>query len=180
MIGVEDGLFNEDARFLTELIQSEWSLDMDNIPESISYEQESFMTNARVGSIYVYEVSVPFGISTTDYATLRRTGHVSIRVSNRFRENHIKWCNEISRILLANRRAGPEILNGYEYLEVTNYRPSNDLSGWYTTTIEVKLTQPHVPVESPGFGSRVNELMRKCREQGSEEEHPCECRGYDI
>lgn len=176
----EGGMYWEDARLIADLIREEWDLDMENIPESIEYRPESFMMNARVGAIYVYSVSVPFRIATTDYATVDRTGHVSIRVSNRFYENHLIWCNEIFRIIQANRRAGPDILNGYEYMELTNYRPSTDLSGWYTTTFEIKLTAPHVPLKSPGFGSRVNELMKKCREDNPQDEGSCECRGYDI
>lgn len=173
----ETSFYTDDAKLVADILKDEWGLDMD-VPDSITYVPESFMMNARVGSIFVYSVSTPFRIATTDYATLNKTSHVSIRVSNRFRENHFRWCNEVIRIILANRRAGPVILNGYEYMEMTNFRPNQDQSAWYTSTIEVRLVHPHVAIQSAGFGNKVNESIEKCisSDKDTPVREPCDCR----
>ena len=148
--------YTDDPKLITEMLKREWSLDTMNMPLSIAYEPEQFMTNSRVGHIYVYEVSHSAQPSTTDYRTLERESHLNIRVANRFRDVHYVWVNEVYRILMANRRAGARMLNGYTRIEVLNDRPYNDASGWYVTVIDVKLITPHMPIMSPGFGDIIN------------------------
>ena len=152
----EYNFYTDEPKLITELLKEQWSLDGQGMKLSIGYEPEQFMTNSRVGHIYVYETSRSAEVSTTDYSTLNRISHVNIRVSNRFRDVHFMWMNEVYRILMANRRAGSELLNGYTHIEVVTDRPFNDASGWYVSVIEVRLISPHMPIMSPGFGERIN------------------------
>lgn len=160
----EVNFFTDEPKLITDLIKREWTLDELDMPVSIAYEPEQFLTNARVGHIYVYETSHNDQVSTTDYRTLDRESRVSLRISNRFREPHYMWVNEVYRILMANRRAGTKLLNGYTHMDVVVDRPYNDASGWYVTTIEIKLISPHMPILSPGFGEAVNRNYAKAVE----------------
>mgnify|MGYP006873194407 CR=1 FL=1 len=60
---------------------------------------------------------------------------------------------------MAYRRAGPAMLNGMQYLEIVNDKTQNDLSGWYTTTFDVRLVSYSRPVQSAGFGTDLNRLI---------------------
>lgn len=153
----ETNLYSDDVRMLTEIIQDNWSIGLDN-PLNIEFEPEQFMVNARVGNIFVYHVSRDNRISTVDYRTLHRTSKAGIRVANRFRENHFTWCDEVYRILMANRRLGKGEygLRTYTYLEVLGDRSFIDLSGWYVTTYDVQLTSYNTPLRSAGFGDEIN------------------------
>ena len=148
--------FTDEPKLLADMLKDQWSLDTMNMPLAVGFEPEQFMTNARVGYVYIYETSHGDQVSTTDFRTVEKESRVSIRVSTRFRDVHYVWVNEIYRILMANRRAGTKLLNGYTHMEVVVDRPYNDASGWYVTTIEVKLVSPHMPILSPGFGPDVN------------------------
>ena len=152
----EMGFYTDDPRFIAELIKKEWTLDTLDMPLSIAYESEQFMTSARIGHVYVYETSHSAQVSTTDYRTLDRESHVSIRISNRFRDVHYAWVNEIYRILMGYRRAGAEKLNGYTHMEMFVDKVTNDASGWYVTTMEIRLIAPCMPILSPGFGDETN------------------------
>lgn len=160
--------FTDDPRFLAEMLKKEWSLDTINQPLSVGFEPEQFMTNARIGHVYIYEVSHNARPSTTDYRTLDRESHVSIRVATRFRDVHYVWVNEVYRILMANRRAGVRRLNGYTHMEISVDRPYNDASGWYVTNIDVKMIMPHMPIMSPGFGKDVNDTFAKALHRDDE------------
>lgn len=150
---MDDGFYSDDVRLIAKLIEDEWSMYE---PPVINFEPESFMVNSRIGSIYIYHTSYRFEPSSVSYATMRKTSSIGIRISNRFREHHLDWCNEVMRILLANRRAGASNLNGYTYLTVDKFTPLNTLSGWYTTTVDITLTGYAAPIQSPGFGERIN------------------------
>ena len=151
----ETNLYSDDVRLIADMIREEWSLGPGN-EVNIEYMPESTMGTARVGQVYTYLISRNNRISTTDYRTLERHTRIGIRVSNRFRENHYLWCDEIYRILMANRRCGQKRLNRYTFLEVTGDRMFNDLQGWYTTTIDIELTSYNVPIRSAGFGDEIN------------------------
>ena len=69
--------------------------------------------------------------------------------------------DEIYRIAMANRRLGQKSLRGYTYFEIINDRIQNDLSGWYTATMDLKLTSYNYPLRSAGFGDRVNRLIEE-------------------
>lgn len=143
--------FTDDARLIAELLKEQWSLGPGEEP-NISYVPESFMIQARIGAIYVYPMSMPMNISTVDYRTIQKLGYVSIRLSTRDRDRHFAWGQEVMRILLANRRAPVLRRCGYTFMEVTSSRMTPDLSGWYTTTFDIKLTCYNRGIKSHGFG----------------------------
>lgn len=143
--------FTDDARLIAELIKEQWSLGPGEEPV-VSYVPESFMMQARIGAIYVYPLSMPLSISTVDYRTMQKLGYVSIRLSTRDRERHFIWGQEVMRILLANRRAPALRRNGYTFMEITSSRMIPDLSGWYASTIDLKLTCYNRGIRSHGFG----------------------------
>ena len=60
---------------------------------------------------------------------------------------------------MANRRAGKKRLGGYSYLEINNERFSNDLVGWFTTTIDIKMVSYNTPLRSAGFGDDINKKV---------------------
>lgn len=136
---------------VSDMIKEQWALDIGDEPV-VAYKRDSYMMNSRVGAIYVYMLSVVPQISTVDYRATQRVAQLSIRITNPHRDRHIRWVNEVYRILMANRRAGPCKLGGYEFLEITSLTPSNDLSGFYTDTIDVRMTGYAFGIESDGFG----------------------------
>ena len=153
----EFDLYSDDVRMIYNLLKEGWSIGLEN-PLNAEFEPEQELVNARIGNIYVYHVSRENSISTVDYRTLRRQSKVAVRVATRFRKNHFEWCNEVYRILMANRRLGLGHcgLHNYTYLEVTGDRQFTDLSGWYVTTFDVKLTGYMTPLCSSGFGDERN------------------------
>lgn len=156
----ETPMYTDDVSLVAQMLKDQWSLGPDQEP-NIQFEPEAFMANSmtetgRNGLIYVYQLSRTNRVASTDYRTLERTSHISIRVSNRFRNIHYLWCDEVYRILLANRRLGNADLNGYTFLEINNDQQSNDLSGYYTTTFDIKLTCYASPIRSHGFSRPVH------------------------
>lgn len=154
----ENPLYLDDAGLIGEMLKRDWELGVGKEP-TIAYKPESYMMNARYGAIYIYQISRNTQINTTDYRTLQVTSHVGIKIASNFRENHFEICEEVKRILMTNRRGGKRKLGGYTYLEINNERFSNDLVGWYTTTIDIKLTSFNTPLRSPGFGSNHEEAV---------------------
>lgn len=138
-------------RIISDLIKEQWDMRIGEEPV-IGYKRDMYMMNSRVGAIYVYALSIVPQISTVDYRTTQRTAQLSIRITNPDRDRHIRWVNEVYRIIMANRRAGPRVLGGYEFMEVTALSPSNDLSGFYTDTMDIRMTGYAFPIESAGFG----------------------------
>ena len=151
----ETPLFIDDAQIIGEMLKRDWSLGPGKEP-TIAYKPESYMMNARYGAIYIYQISRNTQITSSDYRTVQLTSHVGLKISCNFRENHFEICEEIKRILVANRRAGKKRLGGYTYLEINNERFSNDLVGWYTTTIDIKMVSFNTPLRSAGFGDDIN------------------------
>lgn len=143
----------DDAELIYNLINDQWSLGYDR-PE-IRFEPEALMVNARNGLIYINGTSQSNSIASIDYDSLNKTGNVSIRLSSRFREDHVRWRNELWRILMANRRPGrPDgRLGNYTYLEVTRTHRMSDLSGWYVTIFDVRLTGYCIPIDTTGLSS---------------------------
>lgn len=150
----ESPLFTDEPRMIAEMLRDQWSLGPDDIP-TIAYVPEEYMTSARIAFIYVYQVSRYNSVSTTDYRALQRTSFLAIRINTRFRNKLFEYMDEVYRIAMANRRLGQDKLGGFTYFEVINDRVQNDLSGWYTATMDIKLTSYNYPVKSPGFGERV-------------------------
>jgi hypothetical protein len=144
----------DDAELVYNLIKDQWSLDAWDMPE-IRFEPEAMMVNARNGFIYISSMSQSTQIASIDYESISQTGYVSVRLSSRFREDHFRWRNEIWRILMANRRLGrPDgRLGNYTFLEVTRSHRLTDLSGWYVTVFDVRLTGYCIPIDSTGLGS---------------------------
>lgn len=159
----ESDLFPDDEKLIADMLKNQWSLEIGDKP-NIEYIPESFMMDAgRVGTIYVYSMSASEQVSSTDYATLRRTVALGIRLSTRNREQHFEYGREIRRILAANRRAGQgkEKLKGYTYLEVNNIRRATDLNGWYTTTFDIRLITFNLPLRSEGFGPYIEDTNKQ-------------------
>lgn len=156
----ETWLYSDDVRLITNLIKDQWSIGYDN-PLNIDYEPEQFWVQGRIGNVFVYHISRDNRISTVDYRTLQRTSRIGIRVANRFRKNHFQWCDEVYRILMANRRLGKGRGNlcTYTYLEVTGDRSFNDLSGWYVTTFDVNLISYNTPLMTAGMGDEINKAV---------------------
>ena len=65
---------------------------------------------------------------------------------------------------MANRRLGQNRLGGFTYFEVINDRVQNDLSGWNSATMDIKLISYNYPLNSAGFGKRVNEALEEYTE----------------
>ncbi len=168
----EHKFFTDDAEMIANLIRSEWILGPEKEP-SIGYTPEAYITNARYGSIYVYVLNRANQITSTDYRTLQRVAHVGIKVTCRHRKPYFEMCEEIYRIILANRRLGIHALNGYSFMEIVNERSSNDLVGWYTTTFDIKLTGYASPIRSAGFGDKTNRKI-ECNLNQDGNEHSCQ------
>lgn len=160
----ETNLYSDDVNLVYDLIKENWSIGLEN-PLNIDYEPEQFLVQGRIGNIYVYHISRTNKINTVDYRTLERQSKIGIRVANRFRKNHYQWCDEVYRILMANRRLGKGCgnLRGYTYLEVLDDRQYTDLSGWYATTIDVRLTSYNTPIRTAGFGDEINKAIEDNR-----------------
>lgn len=172
----ETEFYPDDERMLAELLKDQWSLPIGYEPV-IQYEPESYMVNAGVGSIYIYTTSTSPQINTTDYNAVGLTTYASFRVSARVREFHRMWCNEILRIIIANRRIGKCVLGPYTYMEPLAIRKTNDLSGWYTTTIEARLVSHNTPIRSAGMGDEINKIV-ECMDFPPESKyHDCDCDG---
>lgn len=159
----ESVLFSDEPRMIAELLREEWSLGPDDTP-TIAYIPEEYMTSARVAFIYVYQISRYNSVSSTDYRTLQRTSFLAIRINTRFRQKLYEYMQEIYRIAMANRRLGQSRLGGFTYFEVINDRVQNDLSGWNSATMDIKLISYNYPLNSAGFGKRVNKALEEYTE----------------
>lgn len=151
----EPKFFTDDCALIAEMLKSQWSLGPGETPE-ILYIPEQLAVNARVGYIYVYPMNRSYNISSIDYQNLTVRSTIGIKLSTRFRDKHFLWSGEIIRILLANRRRGPRCLMDYLYLELLGDRQMTDLSGWYSTTFDIRLTTFAKGIRSAGFGDRIN------------------------
>lgn len=144
-------LFTDEPKMIADMLRDNWSLGPDDTP-TIAYVPEEYMTSARVAFIYVYQISRYNSVSSTDYRTLQRTSFIAIRLNTRFRHKMFEYMQEIYRIIMNHRRVGQEKLGGFTFMEIINDRIQNDLSGWYTATMDVKLVSYNYPVNSAGFG----------------------------
>lgn len=161
----ESILFGDDPGMIVELLKDQWSLGPDDTP-TITHIPEEYTTSARVALIYVYQVSRYNSVSSTDYNTIQRTSFLAIRTSTRFRPKFFQYMDEIYRILYANRRLGQKKLGGYTFLEVINDRIAQDVMGWYTNTMDVKLTSYVYPLRSAGFGDKINRELANTNNNG--------------
>lgn len=154
----ESILFGDDPGMIVEMLRDQWSLGPEDTP-TITHIPEEYMTSARVALIYVYQVSRYNSVSSTDYNTIQRTSFLAIRTSTRFRPKFFQYMEEIYRIIYANRRVGQGHLGGYTFMEVINDRTAQDVLGWYTNTMDIKLTAYVYPLKSAGFGDKINRKL---------------------
>lgn len=145
----------DDAAMIADLLRRDWNLGPGKEP-SIGHDPSQQVTSARYAAIYVYLLNRSNRISTTDYRTLERTAYIGIRVSASLRNNFEEVLQEVYRILLANRRGGKRRLGGYTYLEITSDRFSNDLQGFYSCTLDIRLVSYNAPIYSAGFDEPMN------------------------
>ena len=151
---------SDDVGCITKILKDDWSLGPYDTPV-IDFVPEATMAMAIPAYIYVYQVSRYNSISSTDYRTLQRNSFIGIRISTRSRDVLYRYMDEVYRIMMANRRAGPQFLNHYSYLEVINDHIDNSSVGWYSATIDVKMIAYCFRVKSPGFGRAINESIIK-------------------
>lgn len=156
----ETPLFTDDAKVLGELLRREWSLPPGKEP-SIAYDVRSSVTSSRYASVFIYMVNRSTRIASVDYNQLERVSHLAIKVNATYRENFLEVVQEIERIIMSCRRAGKTNLGGYTYVEMTSERFSNDLSGYYSCTIEVCMTSHNTPLHTAGMASPVNEAVHE-------------------
>ena len=159
----ESILFSDDVGCITKILKDEWSLGPRDTPV-IDFIPEAMMALAMPAYIYVYQVSRYNSISSTDYRTLQRNSFIGIRISTRSRDKMYEYMDEVYRILMANRRAGPQYLNHYTYMEAINDHIDNNSTGWYSATIDIKMISYCFRVRSPGFGKEINESFLKREE----------------
>lgn len=155
----ETPLFMDDAKVLYDLLKREWSLPPGKEP-SIAYDVRSQVTSSRYAFIFVYMINRSTRIASVDYNQLERTSYLGIKIDATFRENFLEVVQEVERILMANRRPGKTGLGGYTYLEMTAERFTNDLSGYYSCTLDVRMTSHNTPLRVAGMGSPVNEMVQ--------------------
>lgn len=153
-------LASDDVGCITKILKEDWSLGPYDTP-TIDFVPEATMAYAMPSYIYVYQVSRYNSISSTDYRTLQRNSFIGIRISTRSRDVLYRHMDEVYRIMMANRRAGPQFLNHYSYLEVINDHIDNNPTGWYSATIDVKMISYCFRIKSPGFGRAINESIIK-------------------
>ncbi len=156
----ESILFSDDVGCITKILKDEWSLGPRDTPV-IDFIPEATMALAMPAYIYVYQVSRYNSISSTDYRTLQRNSFIGIRISTRSRDKMYEYMDEVYRIIMANRRAGPQYLNHYTYMEAINDHIDNNSTGWYSATIDIKMISYCFRVRSPGFGKEINESFLK-------------------
>ena len=148
----ESSLFLDDVGFILDLLMDNWSV-MDKVPTfARETDVESFMMDARLGSVFVYSTGRTNKISTVDYRTLERVSSIVVRVTTRFWDVMQIWGQEVYRILYSHRRMGYDRTNGYGYFEVLSDNLDRDLSGWYVTTYRIRMTAYATPLKTDGFG----------------------------
>lgn len=147
--------FNDDVRFMAELLQDNWDTFSEGNQEApvITYDPKQWQTSARHGGyIYVYQISRYNSVVTMDYRTIQRTVFLALRLTAPHRDQLYRLVDEVYRIIFAFRRTGQAKLFGYTYMEIINDRISNELTNWYTDTMDIKLTCYNYPISSSGFG----------------------------
>lgn len=159
----ESVLASDDVGCIAKILKDDWSLPPYDTPV-IDYVPEAVMAYAMPAYIYVYQVSRYNSISSTDYRTLQRNSFIGIRISTRSRDKLYLYLDEVYRILMANRRAGPQYLNHYTYMEAINDHIDNSANGWYSATVDVKMISYCFRIKSPGFGKEINESFLKTNE----------------
>lgn len=159
----ESVLASDDVGCIAKILKDDWSLPPYDTPV-IDYIPEAVMAYAMPAYIYVYQVSRYNSISSTDYRTLQRNSFIGIRISTRSRDKLYLYLDEVYRILMANRRAGPQYLNHYTYMEAINDHIDNSANGWYSATVDVKMISYCFRIKSPGFGKEINESFLNTNE----------------
>lgn len=145
-------LYTDDEGFIAELIKREWSIDFD-IPK-IYYIPNALARTNIPGSIYIYDMgrNIPkFGIN---YENVRRVRRLGISIQNpENRERHFAYVNEVIRILMTYRRAGPDKLNGYDYLEISAISDKQGYTNYYDTSLDISLIKEVARIPYSGFGT---------------------------
>lgn len=168
MVEVGDGwdvgeyqYFTDDVKLIYDMLDGNWENTLPLEKPIIAYKPEQWMTHGDRAFIYIYQISRYNSVSTTDYRTLQRTSFLAVRTTARTREYLYAVVDNIYKIILAHRRVGQRDLGGFTFMEIINDRSLNDLTGWYTNTLDIKLTTYNYPIESSGFG------MKKCCPRGA-------------
>lgn len=151
-------IFTDDSETVADMLKREWDLGPGKEP-SITFDPKQSATSARYASIFIYTLNRSNRISSTDYRTLERTAYLGIRVSAALRENLLEVVQEVYRIIAANRRAGKRRLCGYTFMEVSADRFSNDLLGFYTCTLDIRMVSYNTPLYTAGVGTPMNEAI---------------------
>lgn len=145
-----DQLYTDDEGFLADLIKREWGIDFDC--PNIYYIPNALARNNIPGSIYIYDLGRSVPKLSINYEFVRRVRRIAIDISNpENRDRHFAYVNEVIRILMKHRRAGPSRLNGYDYLEISNISDKPGYTQWYQTIIEVVMTKEFAPIPYAGF-----------------------------
>ena len=146
-------LFNDDARTITDILKSEWSLGIGETPQ-FYYDEDRLARTNIPGSIYCYEMSWNSSIVGINYDGSRRVSRITIDMQNpENRERHNEWVNEVLRILNKFRRAGKYQLNGWDYMEPPSVTRRTGYTKYYHSTIEVTLVREVKGYRSSGFGN---------------------------
>lgn len=169
--------YTDDAKMLSDLLSENWDTGLNSKPVFV-YDRESLAANAYVGYVEVDRLTRTNAISAVDYRTIDRNSYLSVKVATRYRHDLFEYAEEVYRILLdMHRRAGPDVLGGWEFLEIQNDREGQDLSGFYTVTFDIKLTRYHAPIPRHGFGPRADQF--RPQPEGVREDDAGEEESYD-
>lgn len=145
-------LYTDDERMICEMIDREWSIPFDK--PNLYYRPIALARNNLPGSIFVYDMGrsfpTPRGIN---YEQTKRNRRLSIDIQTpENRERHFAYVNEVIRILMKYRRAGPDRLGGWEYLELGNISDRQGYVNFYHTVAELNLVVECSPLSRSGFG----------------------------
>lgn len=146
-------LFTDDVKMLADLIRDNWSLEFNSVP-NIYFDQNSMARNNVPSSIYIYSLGVSNSRVGINYEAVKRTHRLSVDVQTPVnRQLHFDMCNEVYRILMSFRRAGKDVLGGWDYMDVTANGFKSGYSAYYQDSMDVTLTSEITIIESPGFGN---------------------------
>lgn len=146
-------LYSDDEAMICGLLKDEWSLEFDK--PKFYYLPNALARDNNPGSIYIYDLSrsypAPRGTNYEFTKMVRRMG-IDIQVPEN-RERKYRYVNEVLRILMKYRRAGPDRLGGWEYLEIGTITDRQGYVNFYHTVIEISLTRECNPLIQAGFGN---------------------------
>lgn len=146
----ETPFFTDDAATVSHILEKNWSLG--KYRPTFTYGAEAMMTDALVGNVHVTQTSRYANCASCDSVSWQRQSFLAIRISSRSRDIFFAMGQEVYRICMLYRRAGPKLLKGYATLEITDDQQHDGLDGWYSGVIDIKMTYPYRHMTSGGFG----------------------------